>query len=569
MGALLFLTLATTKNRVRSRLRRLREVRYAAGLIVGLLYFYFMFGGHTRSTGVYGALASQRELVEMIASVILFVIAVATWAWPSDGKATLMFTRAEVQFLFPAPFSRQQLITYKLARMLLGSLLSSAIVTLFFRPSTLASGWMFLAGFALVTSILIVHLTAVSLSRASLREHGWVGLAHQWLPLAIVFGAVAILGGTLAGAWPRLATLETRGLMMWELHRLSTHGLAGIVLWPFRAVAQLPLAPAPADFFRALPVPLALLVLSFIWAVRTDAAFEEASAELAEKVASIKRGTQPVAGTSRRRSAPFALAASGPAEIALLWKNLIMLGRFASLRRVVRFLPAVVIIGVALSLSGRSRTADTIGFLCLMMVAMTLLIGPLLVRTDLRQDLQRIDVLKAWPISGAVLVRGEALAPTVVLTVVAWMLIVGATALSARAFVGLGLAASSRLSYTVAAFILAPGIVATQVMVQNGIAVIFPAWVSPGASRGQGIDVMGQRMLMMAGMVLTLLLAVLPAAILAAVVAGLVFLAISVIPVIVPSAVVTTILLIECVVASELLGRVVDRTDPTAIEPVE
>ena len=571
MGALLFLTLVSTKNRVRSRLRRLREVRYAAGLVAGLAYFYFLLNPRGRSTGIHAAFASLREPIEMVAAVGVFLVVLAAWVWPSDGQATLSFSRAEVQFLFPAPFTRRQLISYKLLRMQLGALLSSAIVTVFFRPATLAAGWMFLAGFALLTSVLIVHLTAVSLSRASLREHGWYGLARQWLPVAVMVGSVGILAIALASAWGYLGTLDGKGAVMWELQRLSTHGAAGVVLWPCYSIARLPLAPTPAAFFTALPVPLAFLVLNFAWAVRTDAAFEEASAALAERVASVRRGARPVVGTVRRRPVPFHLSATGPGEVALLWKNLIMIGRYATLARALTFLPAVAILGVMVALNARhTGLVDAMAFFCLLLTFVTILMGPMMIRNDLRRDLERIAVLKSWPIRGAALVRGEVLAPTVVLTAFAWAFILGTSTSLAHVFREVGLSAGAgRMSYVVAALLLAPGLIAVQVLTQNAVAVMFPAWVSVGASRGQGVDVMGQRMLMMGGTLITFVVAVLPALVFGSLAGLAIYLVTSVVPVVVPAAIATASLLFECYLVTEVLGRFMDRMDPAAVEPLE
>ena len=61
-----------------------------------------------------------------------------------------------------------------------------------------------------------------------------------------------------------------------------------------------------------------------------------------------------------------------------------------------------------------------------------------------------------------------------------------------------------------AAFLLAPAIILSQVVVQNGLAVLFPAWVAVGASRARGIDAMGQRMLLLAGMLLALVVSLVP-----------------------------------------------------------
>ena len=51
-GAFLYLTLCTIRNRIRVRLRRLREPRYLLGLVVALLYFrYLVFRPRSRQPG--------------------------------------------------------------------------------------------------------------------------------------------------------------------------------------------------------------------------------------------------------------------------------------------------------------------------------------------------------------------------------------------------------------------------------------------------------------------------------------------------------------------------------------
>jgi hypothetical protein len=444
-------------------------------------------------------------------------------------------------------------------------------MTLFFRPGRVAAGWTFFLGMSIASAIVIVHLTGVSLSRASVRQFGRAGLARQWLPLLVLAGSILVLGNTVHAAWPRLVSAERPRDIMLELQRLSSSGLAALVLWPLHAVVRLPLSSSAAEFLRALPAALLLYAVNFAWAVRSDAAFEEASAELAERVARIRRGAQPVLGTLRKRRPPFRLSATGPVEIALLWKNLIMLGRYATVKRALGFLPAIVVLGVLMSLGSRKDgLAGTFAFFCLLFAFISVFMGPLMIRNDLRRDLERLAVLKSWPIRGAVLLRGEVLAPAAFLTVVACGFILGASTSQAQVLAKLGFGGlGAHLSYTAAALILVPGFVVTQLMTQNGIAVVFPAWVSIGPNRSQGIDVMGQRLLMMCGMALTLVLAVLPAAVLGAIAAAVIYYLTSVAPVVVPALVVTAVLLAECLLASEALGRVIDRTDPSAIEASE
>src|SRR5262249_32146200 len=153
--------------------------------------------------------------------------------------------------------------------------------------------------------------------------------------------------------------------------------------------------------------------------------------ELAEKIAQFRQSRGRATPRARKIPTPFTLALAGRVEPALLWKNLILLGRYASLRLLLILLPMVIIVGLVVSESGtHAELMETLAIFCVVFAAMTTLMGPMVIRNDLRQDLAHLALLKAWPVRGAAIVRGEVLAPLVVLTVLAWLFMVGATALS-------------------------------------------------------------------------------------------------------------------------------------------
>jgi hypothetical protein len=195
-----------------------------------------------------------------------------------------------------------------------------------------------------------------------------------------------------------------------------------------------------------------------------------------------------------------------------------------------------------------------------------------MMRNDLRQDLARLPLLKTWPVRGAALIRGEVLAPTAIVTAVAWLLLLTAALLGGGLKAGSGEAnafQAHRVSYLTAAMVLAPAIVLAQVVVQNGLAVLFPAWVAVGTSRARGIDAMGQRLLMLAGILLTLVVSLLPGVIAAGALAFLVYQFTGATLVLLPALVVVLVIAGECWLAIEGLGRILERTDPSAVETVE
>src|SRR5262245_45992915 len=113
-NALAYLLLTSMKNFMAMRLRRLKQPKYLIGLLVGGFYFLYLFGlrllfalrpGQAAPTV---PTAEDALLHETIAAAILFAIVLMSWIIPSD-RAALVFTEAEIAFLFPAPVDRRTL----------------------------------------------------------------------------------------------------------------------------------------------------------------------------------------------------------------------------------------------------------------------------------------------------------------------------------------------------------------------------------------------------------------------------------------------------------------------------
>jgi len=571
MHPLLYLTLYSFKNRMQVRLRRLREPRYLVGFVFGLVYFYSVFFRSAARAGraSFFSIASTGDSlgsIEVVASLLLFLILAAAWIPQGTRSPTLSFTRAEVQFLFPAPFPRRQLIRYRILRSQFSSLFGSAFFTLIFRPGSIATSWTFLFGLTIAMSILKLHFMGIMLNRQNLDEHGWLGLKRQWLVPALFGGAAVILAIAVQHDWSQLSAMNSAGAVLLELRRILSFGLPSIVWMPFRTVVQLPLSPSPSHFFAALPWALGLLALNYFWVVNSDAAFEEASAEFAERVARRRKGVQPsvrqVPTSTRAVTTPFPLATKGPPETAILWKNLIMVGRYLSVKTLLVLVPLLLVFGIPFAKRGATGVSNAIGGASIFFSVMLVIIGPMMARNDLRQDLGNLAMLKTWPVRGAALVRGEVMAPAAILTSLVWLFAIVIAIFSP---------ASSGISapFIVSGILLAPGIILVQLLVQNAIAVMFPSWVRIGRNQPRGIDVMGQRMIMTIGMLLTLVVALFPAALLAGVAGYLAYTATHSVHIVLPSSIAAAALLAESYLASEAIGRLLDRTDVSSIDAAE
>jgi hypothetical protein len=550
-------------------MRRLRQPQYLLAFVLGIAYFSLILWGGRRSPDepqrmrqVFPS-GDANGGIDFGFAVLMFASAALAWIWPRSGRPALPFSRAEVQHLFTAPVPRSELIRYRALRSQLGAVFGSAIITLVFRPTSLAEGATAFVGLLVLMMTINLHLTGVSLSRATSGLGGW-------LPRVLAGAAVIVVGATIAVNWPQIAEAAGQRPLraVTEIDRLTGGGPAAVVLWPFRALARLPLADTPQAFLAALPWGLGLLFLNYFWVVRSNASFEEASAELSEKLEELRRrGPRALhpPRTGVRKRTPFRLAPEGRAEAAIAWKNLISMGRVLSWTVLLRVAPMLIFFAVVFS-QGRSDRASLLTFLCLLIAVMTLFVGPQIVRGDLRQDLTALAVLKTWPIRGSVLVRGEILAPAIVLTTVICLALISAAVL-APATLGADVTAS-RWSWLLAALFVAPGLVAAQLLIQNGLAVAFPAWVRLGHRPG-GVDAVGQQMLVVIVVVVALFAALLPAALVAGIGAGIFYLLTGTVSVILPGALAGTALLVEAFAGSELIGAVLDRSDIGAIDPSE
>ena len=145
LRALLYLRLTSLKNQIISRAKRLRQLKYLLGALVGGAYVYVLFflnfGGASGSRGAARTAATQAlaalpspealtqtlPLIAAVSAVLLLGIVILAWVIPSNSRG-LRFTEAETAFLFPAPISRRTLIHCKL----LSSQFSILFTSLFF-----------------------------------------------------------------------------------------------------------------------------------------------------------------------------------------------------------------------------------------------------------------------------------------------------------------------------------------------------------------------------------------------------------------------------------------------------
>jgi hypothetical protein len=521
ISALLYLQYHTSRNRLVSRFKRLKQPKYLVGAIVGGLYFYFYFfrylfrGFGGRPVVNIAVSPEHRLLFESLGALVLFVIVLLAWIIPHE-RAALTFTEAEVAFLFPAPITRRTLIHFKLLRSQLGIFFTTLLFTLFSRRFG-GNAWIHAFGWWLILSTLNLHFLGSSFARTMLLDRG----VSNWLRRLLVFGlAVAMAASVWVWAkrtLPAPGAADTANLnaILDYVQRVLTAGPALYLLYPFRLVVRPFLAQDATAFFAVLAPGLLLFLLHYLWVIYSDVAFEEASVEasqkLATRIAAVRAGNWQGAKKNQKAKRPwFKLAATGPSATALFWKNLIGVGQVLSVRLWITIVVVVAIFGFVLAGNAQSHGLSIIvAFFVAIALGYSLLLGPQVLRLDFRNDLPLADILKTYPMRGWQIALGEILAPVAVLAVCQWLLLL----------VGAGLLfylpvkqEALFLAIALGAAILLPVLDVLLLLIPNAAVLLFPSWIQTGKDSPRGIEATGQRLIFALGQLLVLLLALLPAA---------------------------------------------------------
>ena len=519
-----YLAWRSAYNRIARQFRQLRSPRYLAARLLGVTDIWII-AVEQRPQPAPAAVAGARWL-ELLGA--LAVIGAILWGWVFGvERRVLAFTPAEVTFLFAGPVSRRGLVQYKLLRNQLLILFNSLLWTLILaRERFGVSPWLRALSIWVLLTTISFHRLGASFVRTSLLEHGRLALRHRVVSLAL-FGTVAIgLLWSIQDALPTLAAGWAGGLTTFldALDEAAAEPVPSLLLAPFRAMVRPLTAHSAAEWAGAIGPALVLLVLHYIWVVRADTAFEETAAEASLRRArsrAISSGTNTPRLAHRRIPRLLRLAPTGWPGAAILWKNVLAVVRTRRARNMVAAFIVAGILATTLSLLGQRTIADVAGWLAATWAGLTLVIGPQWIRNDLRSDLLKLDLLRSYPLPGRAIVAAETAASALVLTSVQ----VGLMVIAYLAFVGdrqMDPNLEGRTVVVLAAAICLPGINYVGLLIQNGAALLFPAWVHLGSGRPGGVEALGQNMLVIVAYAALLGIALaLPAALAAGVLEGL------------------------------------------------
>ena len=336
----------------------------------------------------------------------------------SFGEKAVAFTAAEVDFLFPAPFSRRSLLGFKIVKTSLGTLFTTFVFSvLLLRYS---QWWVAcFVGVWLTIQFMQLFAIAVVMVGQTIGERVY-GVARRGVLVAVLV-IVAVV------AAPRLAANLRDGPVEF-MTRVHATTVGRLVLAPFdvfaRAITAGVLFPDLVTW-GGVALMIDLLMLAVVMGL--DANYLETAATVSQKryerIHRIRRGGiggMSGGGNANLRIKPFPrFGGAGP----IAWRQLT--GAIRSTRGLLILLVIIAVPAISVLMGHRRGDSSAASSLVGMAVWINLLLVSML-KFDFRDELDRLDLLRSLPIRPLAVASAELIAPVLVLTLVQLLLLVAA-----------------------------------------------------------------------------------------------------------------------------------------------
>jgi hypothetical protein len=395
-----------------------RSLKTLRGLVqVGFILLMVAYGlGSMIFAGrMSSAIPEMAKLVmDQLRNVTAFgLFAFTMWALLfSTGEATVYFTASEVAFLFPAPFQRRHLLTYKLLQSWMGLTFLSLFLSLFFAHSLLTWLGAFLGGVLTLSFIQLLTMN-VAFVRQVLEAH-----TNTLLRRAIGYGVS--LWVLIAVTQMMLNTTAADFSALAASFRGSASGRW--LLAPFDVFARMIFASSLSSFAISTGLVLLLDAALLALAYRLDGLSLEAAVAISEKLTAKLKLAQskgawhlfgsPTSQVARRRlpTLPF-WNGIGP----IVWQRVTT--NIRTSLKLFALLGGAVLLAGGLAFTIHHKTPEQpfaaagagIG-------VMTYL--SFLICMSLQNEIERVGYLKSLPISSTAIVLGELLGFVVLLSAV-------------------------------------------------------------------------------------------------------------------------------------------------------
>ncbi len=399
-----------------------RQAGRSLKTVRGAIQFVFMFGMMGWGFGsmiffTHMSAASPNAataIIDRMRDLATFgIFSFTTWTVLfSTGESTVYFTASEVAFLFPAPFQRRQLLSYKLLQSLAGILFLSLLMSFVFARSP----GLWLAGlFGSILSLAFLQLLTMNVAflrqvfeaRASVFVRRVIGVAVLSLLLMAVSQTIiaAPIGdfSSLANAFQN----SSSGAML-----LAPFGVFTRMLFPVNLSMFL------SCFGTVLILDLCLLVSAY----RLDGLSLEAALAISEKMTARLKRLQ-TKGASQMFGSPTSQSAGRRLPLLPFWNGIgpIIWQRVTTNIRT--SLKLFLMLGGATLLAGglafsihRKDPAEPLAALGAAIGVMSYV--SVLISLSLQNEIERVGYLKSLPLSSRSIVLGELLGFVVLISTV-------------------------------------------------------------------------------------------------------------------------------------------------------
>jgi len=333
----------------------------------------------------------------------------------SGTKPPMLFTPAEIQFLFCGPFTRRQLLTYKLLTQLLMTLPFSLFMSVVFRD--IAGSYISAAiGAVLIFSFLQLFGLAVNFTASNFSALAYTRFRR--IVLYGILGALVVLGVFVYQRY------FTGGDVMQTLKAIEAQPVIHTLLSPLRWYSQVVTARSFGEFWPpalgALAINAGLLALVYV----LDAKFLESVSTASEKtyarIERMRRGGSPFhhaaqSRTIRRQVPSFGYwGGIGP----IFWRQFVTAQRSQKAFILMTVVMLFSSIGPIIALVSRKKVDEGVPWgMAGTMLMMSLFVHQFLA-FDFRSDIDRMEVLKTLPLPAWRIAVGQLLTPVMLISLV-------------------------------------------------------------------------------------------------------------------------------------------------------
>lgn len=400
------------RRKLRATLRvQLQRLRRPSGVLLGLFGLLLFVGwivGLQQARSLQPDVDPER-LVRLVRLGALFITVFSLGS--SVTHRGLFLPAEEVERLLSAPVSRADIVRYRLLANAGRTLPAGLVFGVILMGKMPQPAWALLGAFAALQVLPVVGQAAAilagALERSSVeRLRGWPGgivrLAALLLALAVFL--LLVLGGGRGGGIGELLDLagphRAEALMDDVLH----HPAVSLLTLPFEPWARAITAPDAVTFAAWFPVCIVVWVLLFEVTARLPIDFRELSLETSASVAErIRRHRRAGGGASAASVSKLAVSWRAPWLLgrgpmgAIAWRKAVGIVRKA---RGTLLVSVFVLALVTLFVGSMAGVPDDAGLFASVMIGAVgtfYMVGGL--RFDFREELDRMESIKSWPLS--------------------------------------------------------------------------------------------------------------------------------------------------------------------------